>query len=108
MRDTVKMIRDAEITLLKKMGKSKGKSKGGEPSFDPKKPKSVRVYVATTFPEWQNTCVGAVKEAYSAEHDKVDDVKVREILTENGLIKDKRVMPFVQAFKVSIQCLFPF
>lgn len=96
MRGTIKTIRDAEATLLKKMSKSKG----GSPAFDPKKPKSVRIYVATAFPEWQDICVEAVKAAYQADADKVDDVKVRELLTEKGLIKDKRVMPFVQAFKV--------
>jgi len=100
MRSTLKMIRDAETVLLKKLQKGKrGKPDG--PSFDPKSPKSVRVYVATRFPEWQETCVQAVKEAYSEAEDKVNDARVRAILTERGLIKDKRVMPFVQAFKVT-------
>ncbi|KAH0833985.1 hypothetical protein J3R83DRAFT_11219 [Lanmaoa asiatica] len=102
MRDTLKMIRDAETTLLKMLQKGKvGKPDG--PSFDLKLPKSVRVYVATQFPEWQEACVQAVKEAYSEAEDKVDDVRVRAILTERGLIKDKRVMPFVQAFKKRMQ-----
>lgn len=98
MRGTLKMIRDAETTLLKKMQKGK-KGKGDGPSFDPKLPKSVRIYVASRFPEWQDVCVQAIKDSYSVETDKVDDVKVRTILTENGMIKDKRAMPFVQAFK---------
>ena len=100
MRGTLKMIRDAETTLLKKLQKGK-KGKPDGPSFDPKSPKSVRVYVATRFPEWQETCVQAVKEAYSEVENKVDDARVRAILTERNLIKDKRVMPFVQAFKAS-------
>jgi leucyl-tRNA synthetase len=100
MRGTLKTIRDAEITLLKRMQKGK-KGKGGEDAlFDPKKPKAVRIYVATKFPEWQETCVQAVKDSYSRPADKVDDVKVREILVEKALIKDKRAMPFIQAFKV--------
>ncbi|KAF9238326.1 hypothetical protein BU15DRAFT_88395 [Melanogaster broomeanus] len=98
MRGTLKMIRDAETTLLKKMQKGK-KGKADGPAFDPKSPKSVRVYMATRFPEWQDACVQAVKESYSEAEDKVDDVKVRAILIDKGLIKDKRVMPFVQAFK---------
>lgn len=96
MREIVKTIRDAELAMLKKMGKGKGP----QVSFDPKKPKAVRVYVATKFPEWQDICVGAVKESWDAEKEKVDDVKVRSILTEKGLIKEKRAMPFVQLFKV--------
>lgn len=102
VRSTVKNLRDAETALLKKM--NKGKGKGAQPPlYDPKKPKSVRIYAATTFPDWQNECVQIVKDSYDAEKDKVDDAKVRTLLTERGLIKDKRAMPFVQAFKV---CFF--
>lgn len=98
MRGTVKTIRDAELALLKKAGKGKS----GVAPFDPKKPRAVRVYVASAFPAWQDKCVQIVKDAYSEEHDKVDDQRVRELLIERGLIKDKRAMPFVQAFKVSV------
>ncbi|KAJ3929636.1 MAG: hypothetical protein NXY57DRAFT_397183 [Lentinula lateritia] len=99
MRGTVKMIRDAETALVKMLNKNKGKGKGATASFDPKKPKSVRVYVATSFPAWQESCVQAVKAAYDSEADKVDDAKVRALLTESGLIKNKLAMPFIQAFK---------
>ena len=101
MRNTVKMIRDAELNMMKKINKGKRGKDGGDAPFDPKKPKSVRIYVATAFPEWQDACVQAVKDAYVEETDKVDDVKVRELLTQTGLIKDKRAMPFIQLFKVS-------
>jgi len=108
MRGTTKTIRDAEAALVKMMSKSQGKGKGpgkkdGDRDrvvFDSRKPKTVSVYVATAFPEWQNVCVQAVGEAYVKDEDRVDDVKVREVLTQKGLIKDKRTMPFVQAFKV--------
>ncbi|ESK89942.1 leucine-trna ligase [Moniliophthora roreri MCA 2997] len=100
MRGTIKMIRDAETALLKMLNKSKGKGKkDGEAPFDPKKPKAVRIYVATKFPEWQDNCVQIVKESYDAEADKVDDAKVRALLTDKGLIKDKHAMPFIQMFK---------
>ena len=94
MRSTVKAMRDSEITMLKKLGKSKNAP------YDPKKPKSVRIYVATSFPAWQDKVVAAVQTAYDPEKEKVDDVKVREILQKEGLIKDKRAMPFAQLFKV--------
>lgn len=106
MRGTVKMIRDAETALVKMLNKNKGKGKGATASFDPKKPKSVRVYVATSFPAWQESCVQAVKAAYDSEADKVDDAKVRALLTESGLIKNKLAMPFIQAFKVECSLLF--
>jgi len=100
MRTLVKTVRDAEVTLLKKLGKTTTKAKGGPPPFDPKKPRAVRVYVATRFPEWQDACVQAVQAAWAPETARVDDAKVRALLTERGLIKDKRAMPFVQLFKV--------
>ena len=100
MRETIKTIRDAEVSLLKMMSKVKGKKAPTESMFDPKKPKAVRIYVATTFPEWQNTCVQVIQDSYDETADKVDDAKVKQLLTQNGLIKDKRVMPFIQAFKV--------
>ncbi|CCM04136.1 uncharacterized protein FIBRA_06298 [Fibroporia radiculosa] len=95
MRGTIKTMRDAELSLLKKMNKGKQ----GQVLYDPTKPRAVRIYVATAFPAWQDQCVQAVKDAYVPEADKVDDAKVRELLTQRGLIKDKRAMPFVQAFK---------
>ena len=102
MRGTIKTIRDAEVSLLKAMAKAKSKkgASANEGLFDPKKPKAVRIYVATTFPEWQDTCVSVLQEAYSKADDKIDDVKVKELLIEKGLIKDKRAMPFIQLFKV--------
>lgn len=100
MRGLIKTIRDAEVALVKMMSRTKGKSSSA-PLFDPKKAKSVRIYVATAFPEWQDACVAIVKEAYSEEVNKVDDTRVKKLLTERGFIKDKRAMPFIQAFKVS-------
>ncbi|KAK7055247.1 hypothetical protein R3P38DRAFT_3385345 [Favolaschia claudopus] len=99
MRGTIKTIRDAETTLVKLLTKSKGKGGAKPVSYDPRKPKSVRVYVATTFPEWQETCVQVIRECYDAGTDKVDDARARTMLGERGLIKDKRVMPFFQEFK---------
>ena len=81
--------------MLKKAGKNK------VISFDPKKPKSLRIYVSKSFPEWQEQCMQIIKDSYDQERDKVDDVKIRDLLKERGLIKDKRAMPFVQEFKVS-------
>ncbi|KAI0270544.1 hypothetical protein BC834DRAFT_922502 [Gloeopeniophorella convolvens] len=98
MRGLVKTVRDAELTLLKKLSKAKG----GPPPFDPKKPRALRVYVATRFPEWQDACVQAVQDAWAPEAGRVDDAKVRALLTQRGLIKDKRAMPFVQLFKKRI------
>ncbi|KAF7759757.1 hypothetical protein Agabi119p4_11452 [Agaricus bisporus var. burnettii] len=109
MRTTVKSIRDAEVNLLKLMAKAKSKKNASSSSssdsfvhFDPKKPKEVKIYVATSFPSWQDACVGIVQDAYNTQDSKVDDTKIKASLIQKGLIKDKRAMPFIQAFKKRI------
>ncbi|EJU03238.1 leucine-tRNA ligase [Dacryopinax primogenitus] len=95
-RDTVKAIRDAEMSL----GKRKGKSTA--PVVDPSKPKALRIFVASAFPQWQDACVKAVKDSFDGTTGTVDDAKVRQLLGAAGLMKEKRAMPFVQAFKKRI------
>ncbi|KAF8586776.1 hypothetical protein K439DRAFT_1614866 [Ramaria rubella] len=56
IRAIIKSVREAEGQLLKKL-----KSKGGAP-FDPQKSKSIRIFVATSFPEWQEKVVKVVKD----------------------------------------------
>ena len=114
MCGTIKTIRDAEGALVKMLNKTKGKKGGTDlvDVFDPKKPKSVQIYVATAFPEWQNTCVEAVRAAYDEVADKVDNGKVRDVLSEKGLIKDKRAMPLCRPSRLVVlicgACLFNF
>jgi len=98
LRGTVKMIRDAEITLQKKALKGKG----GSAAFDAKKAKALRIFVATRFPEWQDSSVQVVKEIYEENHGTIDDGKIRDALVLKGLMKDKRIMPFVQNLKKRI------
>ena len=59
MRSTAKSARDAKATLQKMLRKIKPKKDGK--IFDPKVPKSLRIYVATSFPEWQDACVQIIK-----------------------------------------------
>jgi len=77
----VKTVRDAELTPLKKLGKSKG-----GPPLDQKKPRAVRVYVATRFPEWQDVCLQAVKAAWVPETAGVDDAKVHSRTQNRSLL----------------------
>jgi len=96
MRGIVKTIRDSEVSLVKSLAKAKNNVK----KFDPKGARAVRIYVAKVFPEWQDLCLNIIKEAYDPAANKVDDAAVKKLLTEKGLIKDKRAMPWIQAFKV--------
>ncbi|WVF70246.1 leucine-tRNA ligase [Kwoniella sp. CBS 6097] len=93
-RQVVDKLRSAEVQLAKK--KAKGKGPAVAP-YDPSKPKSARLYVANRFPEWQEKAVALVKEAYDGK--EVDDAKLKTLLQESGLLKDKKVMPFAQTFK---------
>jgi leucyl-tRNA synthetase len=102
MRTTTKLIRDAEATLVKKLSKVKGKGGANTVLYDPKRPKSVRIYVSSSFPQWQDSCVQIVQECYDETTEKVDDAKVRQLLNERGLGKDKHCMPFIQALKKRI------
>lgn len=96
MRGVVDNMRSAEAVLSKKKGKAKVVT-----SFDPAKPKSARVYVATDFPDWQNQCVSLVQAAWNKDAGTVDEGQLRKELDSAGLSKDKKAMPFCQAFKVS-------
>ncbi|ORX33463.1 leucine-tRNA ligase [Kockovaella imperatae] len=94
MRSIVDNMRSAEATLLKR------NKKGSPMLYDPNKPKAVRFYVASEFPEWQTQCVEILRRAWNGK--EFDDVKIREELAKVGLAqdkKDKKTMPFVQAFK---------
>jgi len=97
MRGVVDSMRSAEAVLSKRKGKA---AKTG-PTFDPSKPKSARVYVATEFPEWQNKGVELVRSAWNEQEGTIDDAKLRQALDAAGLSKDKKAMPFCQSFKVS-------
>ena len=99
LRATVSKLREAEGAALKALQKQKT-GKAITVKFDPAKAKAIRMYVASSFPEWQDTSVQLVQDNYDESTGAVDDAKVREGLAKAGLMKDKRVMPFVQAFKV--------
>jgi leucyl-tRNA synthetase len=95
MRGVVDSMRSAEAILSRK----KAKGKAVVSSYDPAKPKCARLFVASEYPEWQNRCVEFVRSAWDGK--TVDDAKLRSQLQESGLIKDKRMMPYCQTFKVS-------
>lgn len=92
IRKTTKSIRDAELNLMKK---KKGKVAVNE--FKQNEPKSLKIFVATKFPEWQEACLTVLKENYN--NGTFDDVKIRQDLGAAGVLKNKKAMPFVQEQK---------
>ncbi|KAI8358400.1 leucyl-tRNA synthetase [Blakeslea trispora] len=93
IRKTTKAVRDAEIAL----GKKKKKGKVAENEYKPNEPKSLKIYAATKFPEWQEACLATMKDSF--KDGQFDDVKIRAELGAQGVLKNKKVMPFVQEQK---------
>ena len=98
MRGTLKSMRDAELAIAKRKAKKGGPTEG---VYDPQKPKGLNIFVASSFPPWQDQSVAIAQGAYDASTGTIDDAKVKDELTKLGLLKDKRVMPFIQMLKVS-------
>ncbi|KAI8985496.1 leucyl-tRNA synthetase [Pilobolus umbonatus] len=90
LRKTTKSIRDTELSLTKKKKKATS-------DYKPSEPKSLTIYVATKFPEWQDQCLSIMKSHY--KDGQFDDLKIRQELGSKGMLKDKKVMPFVQEQK---------
>ncbi|CAG8715087.1 13378_t:CDS:10 [Dentiscutata erythropus] len=97
VRKIIKSIRDLEIASQKK------KKKGKAEDFDPNKPKTLKIFVATSFPEWQDIVVEAIKQNFNEDTKSFDDIKIRENLSEKGILKNKKTMPFVQEFKKRVE-----
>jgi leucyl-tRNA synthetase len=87
-------IRSAEDTALKK------KSKKGKATTVSDEPKKLILYVASSFPEWQEKVIEVLKSCYNPSTTTFNGDL--ELLKEKGLVKDKRVMPFVAMLKKSV------
>ena len=97
MRGTLKSMRDAELAIAKRKAKKGGSTEG---VYDTHKPKGLNIFVASSFPPWQDQSVVIAQGAYDATTGTIDDAKVKDELMQLGLLKDKRVMPFIQMLKV--------
>ncbi|GJJ71844.1 leucyl-tRNA synthetase [Entomortierella parvispora] len=98
LRRQLTSVRAAETQALKK------KKKGKADVFDPFKPKKITILVAAKFPEWQEASIQVLKEAYrpeaAANGGKLfDDDFIKKELGAKGLMKDKKVMPFLHDLK---------
>lgn len=85
-------IRSTEEQLAKKK-----KGKKGPVVEEEDVPKTIRLYVATEYPEWQEQTIEILKKTYN-ETDKTF-AGDREMLTSTGLTKNKNVMPFAAMIK---------
>lgn len=93
VRDTQRAIRESEGANLKK-------KKGKGPSFDPKKPSKLTICVALAFPEWQESYIDLVKDAFeNLSLDFTPDF--RQKVSKLGDVK--RGMQFVNYLKTRLQ-----
>ena len=94
---TLKSMRDAELAIAKR------KAKKGDPTagiYDPNKPEGMNSFMASSSPPWQDQRVVIAQGAHDATAGTTDDGKDKGKLTKLGLLKDKRIMPFMQMLKV--------
>ncbi|CAH7680995.1 hypothetical protein PPACK8108_LOCUS13531 [Phakopsora pachyrhizi] len=103
VKETVKKIRTTEINLGKRKAKAKPGLAGSQISFDPTKPKSLRIFVANEFPGWQKRCVEILSTNVDQGTYEVDEKALRANLEREGLFKDKRTMPFIMMMKAKIK-----
>jgi leucyl-tRNA synthetase len=89
VKQTSSAITSAEAAQQKK------KDKGKATAYDPKKPKVITIYVATSWPAWQEKYVALVKE--QIETKAFDDKELNTRVAKLGEMK--KAMPFVQALK---------
>ena len=94
IKTTSSNITSAEAQAAKK------KAKGKDVGFDPKKPKRLTIFAATSFPEWQEKYVDLVRELFqksSLQDDKALNGRAAQM--SKGQPEGKKAMPFVQGLK---------
>ncbi|KAL2913766.1 cytosolic leucyl tRNA synthetase [Polyrhizophydium stewartii] len=99
IRELGSKIRSAEDAAAKKKTKKGGKV---EATPEPEGPRTLRVYVATEFPEWQEQAMEILRQTWDDAAQKLNGTD-KELLTKAGLIKDKRIMPFVAMIKKAVE-----
>ncbi|KAF3942477.1 hypothetical protein ABW19_dt0202683 [Dactylella cylindrospora] len=83
-------ITSMEAAQVKKM------SKGKKGFFDPKKPKKVTIFVARSYPAWQEGYVELVRKYFDAVNISIDE---KSLNNEIPKAEKKKAMPFIQLLK---------
>lgn len=93
VKGTSSNITSAEAQAAKKV------AKGKNVTFDPKKPKRLTIFAATSFPAWQDKYVDLVRQMFEAStlnDDKTLNAKVAQMGKGPEM---KKALPFVQLMK---------
>jgi leucyl-tRNA synthetase len=91
VRLTSSNITSAEAQAAKKM------AKGKTVAFDPKKPKRLTIFAASSFPAWQDKYIDLVREMFDETALAIDDRELKGKVSKMGEVK--KAMPFVQTLK---------
>lgn len=78
----------------------KKKSKGKATQYDPKKPKSLVIYMSEQFPAWQAAFVDIARRNFDEASGTFDDKAI--VMAAKTQPKRKDAMPFVQAVKANV------
>jgi leucyl-tRNA synthetase len=91
VKTTSSNITSAEAQAAKRM------AKGKTSAFDPKKPKRLTIFAASSFPAWQEKYIELVREMFDATTISIDEKELKGKVSKMGEVK--KAMPFVHALK---------
>ncbi|KAJ2048808.1 cytosolic leucyl tRNA synthetase [Coemansia sp. S16] len=106
MTKLTKSVYDAEASLQKR-SKKKGAKEALNGEFDPNGPKTLDIFVACKFPQWQEDVISVLKECFDVSTATFNDKAIQEALGQKGLLKNKKAMPFAQVTKKRVALLGP-
>ena len=92
VRNTQGSITAAEGAQQRKL------AKGKTASYDPKADKKLSIFVAASFPSWQDRCVELVRQNFSNM-----TVDIKAVVGKLDKSETKKAMPFVQGIKRRIE-----
>lgn len=97
-------VRSREEQAARKAKKKSGVATptGISGAEDVKKKRLGRITVATKFPEWQEAVFDVLRSCYDHSTKKLNGKEVA-LVKERGLLKNKKVMPFLQMHKRAVE-----
>ncbi|KAG8627573.1 hypothetical protein KVT40_005056 [Elsinoe batatas] len=94
VRNTSTLITQAEGQQIKRQ------QKGKATSYDPKKDKRLRIFMAKKYPAWQEKYIDIVREKF----DRVSlSLEMKEVSKRIEKAESKKAMPFVQVLKKQLE-----
>lgn len=95
IKTTSSNITSSEAQAAKRM------AKGKSATFDPRQPKKLTIFVADSFPAWQDKYVTLLQEAFE-KSTLSDDKAVNQGIAKAAGKEMKKVMPFVQELRKKV------